>query len=62
MRPDALILENALHVLFAGRSVRPDIPLLSGGNSECFSYDADLEVRMRLLIDQTLGYQTSKLA
>jgi hypothetical protein len=55
-RRDARALEAALHSLFEGRSVRPPIPLLSGGNSECFSYDAGLEARMRKLIADTLGY------
>ncbi len=50
-RGAARSLESGLHVLFKGRSFRPPVPLLSRGNSECFSHSSDLEQRMRDLIE-----------
>jgi hypothetical protein len=46
-RKMALTLENALHGLFKNHRFRPPAPLLSGGNSECFIFDADVEKKVR---------------
>lgn len=50
-RRDAAILERSLHDLFAPKSMRPPSPLVSGGNTECFAYSAELEAEMRKAID-----------
>lgn len=50
-RGDARSLETGLHTLFRGMAFRPPVPLLSRGNSECFSHSPELETRMRDLIE-----------
>lgn len=51
-RSDARSLEAALHSFFRPHKFRPPYPLLSGGNSECFSYSAKVEQQMKEVVDR----------
>jgi hypothetical protein len=49
-RKAALVLEGSIHTLLTKHSFRPEKILLSGGNSECFVYSAELEKMIENLL------------
>ena len=49
-RQDASMLEKTFHTLFKKYKFIPPIPLRSGGNSECFTYTAELEASVKDLV------------
>lgn len=54
-RDEALKLEASLHKLFDPVRYIPTIQLMSGGNSECFTYSTGLEDSMKLLLNSWLS-------